>query len=163
MRMILRLKKTIFIALLLTVNFSLAKDLSDDEKRTSELLAKDIASCAGDFEFASGVFSSSFPAYSENLKNLSRGWNLGSWFPYYSAGYQMEAAKVFAIAKKDIKINYWLAKFEGASKDETVNIMENELTPRLKHSTNMDSKVVEFQDIVRKMLLTRPKKDATSF
>ena len=155
MIMILRLKKIVFIAFLLAVNFSLAKNLSDDEKRTSELLAKDIALCAGDFEFASGVFSKSFPAYSEKLKGLSRGWNLGSWWPYYLAGYQMEAAKVFASAKKDIKINYWLTRFEGVSKDEMVNIMQDELTPRLKHCTDMELKVVEFQDDVRKMLLGR--------
>ena len=155
MRMILRLKKTVFIVFLLAVNFSLAKNLSDDEKRTSELLAKDIALCAGDFEFASGVFSKSFPAYSEELKGLSRGWSLGSWWPYYLAGYQMEAAKVFAVAKKNIRVNYWFAKFEGASKDEMVNIIEDELTPRLKHCTDIDLKVVEFQDAVREMLLGR--------
>lgn len=155
MRMILRLKKIVFIVFLLAVNFSLAKNLSNDEKRTSELLAKDIASCAGDFEFASGLFSTSFPSHSEKLKGLSRGWSLGSWLPYYLSGYKMEAAKIFASAKKDVKLNYWLTRFEGASKDEIVNIMKDELTPRLKHCTDMELEVVEFQDAVRKMLLGR--------
>ena len=155
MRMVLNLQKIILIIFLSTVNSSLATDLFDDKKRASELLAKDIATCAGDFEFASGVFYKSSPAYSEELKGLSRGWNLGSWWPYYLAGYQMEAAKVFAVAKKDIRVNYWFAKLEDANKEEMSNIMKNELMPRLKHCADMDSTVVEFQDIVRKILLGR--------
>jgi len=149
------MRKIFFFIFLFLSNFSFSSEITDEEKRASENLAKDIARCAGDFAFAAELFSKAMPAHAEKLRGLSRGWILGSWGPYYLAGYKMEAAKTFAEAKKEIQFNEWLAKFENADDKKIGVIMEEELTPRLVHCQNMDETVVEFQDIVRKMLLGR--------
>jgi len=136
-------------------NFSYSVELTYEQKRASENLAKDIANCAGDFAFAAELFSQAMPAHAEKLRGLSRGWYLGSWAPYYFAGYEMEAVKIFAEGKKDTKFNEWLVRFENPGDKKIDEIMEKELTPRLVHCQDMDETVVEFQDIVRKMLLGR--------
>jgi len=136
-------------------NLSIAGELSAEQIRKSENLAKDIARCSGDFAFAAELFSKAMPAHAEKLRGLSRGWLLGSWGPYYLAGYEMEAAKTFAEAKKETQFNDWLVKFENADDKKIGEVMEKDLTPRLIHCQEMDETVVEFQDIVRKMLFGR--------
>jgi hypothetical protein len=129
-------------------------DLNHEENKYSESLAKDIAFCAGDFDFAAAIFSD-IPTYSEKLKGLSRGWEFGSWGLYFVTGYEMEAAKIFAKGKKEVKFNEWLVRTEGANPDKLGDILDNELTPRLKHCSSMEEIVIESQDVVRKLLFGR--------
>jgi hypothetical protein len=147
-------KILVILALLPFYTFGEAH-LSEEDKKNAETIAKEIALCAGDYAFAAELFSGTMPAHSEKLKDLSRGWEIGSWGLYFLAGYELEETTILATSKKEVRLNEWLAKFEAISEDKVGSIIEDELTPRLKLCDELKDMVIESQDATRKLLLGR--------